>query len=453
MISRKTPPVRSLALLLASAALVFACNDEAGTDQAGVVDAGPRVAPDRLVLPFVVSRQGALQDQGREQARGALVAAQQLNSLGGILGRQVAIEFLEDNSDPATAAGLAGRLTELSPPIVLGPTGSPAAAALRQALPNQLFISPSATSPVLDVAAAGGVPPASMLFRTAPSDTLLAKAIALLASFGDPADPTQPACDTLSIINSDDDYGRPIADRVEQLFKATAKVVSKRTPVPGTLQSPAVYEAVAQGILGIEKSCQLVIAPSEIAADYMRAFRRSQSQIGGDWSAFQTFGANALRTEAFLRASRQDPAVENSPSLAEGIKAVAAESEPEGTNFSAYRSMYQAQFPSDPIGRSANAYDAVIITALALESAGAGADQNKLRVSLENVSKFGTAYGPGKVGEALVELRRGIDIDYVGASGLLDFDNKGQVLADFLVWRVAEGKFVYSSRFVRSELQ
>ncbi|RYZ59740.1 MAG: hypothetical protein EOP08_15215 [Proteobacteria bacterium] len=115
--------------------------------------------------------------------------------------------------------------------------------------------------------------------------------------------------------------------------------------------------------------------------------------------------------------------------------------------------MYQAQFPTDPIGRSANAYDAVIVTALALEAAGSGADQNKLRLSLENVSKFGTAYGPGKVGDALVELRRGIDIDYVGASGLLDFDNKGSVLADFLVWRVAEGKFVYSSRFVRSELQ
>lgn len=379
---------------------------------------------------------------------------QQLNSLGGILGRQLEIEFLEDNSDSATAATLATRLGELAAPIALGPTGSPAAVALRQAAPNQLFMSPSATSPVLDVVAAPGtLPPDSMLFRTAPSDTLLAKALALLTSGGDPAEPTKLGCTSLSIVSSDDDYGRPIADRVEQLFKATAKVVTKRTAIPGSLQSPDIYEGAASSILAVETSCQLVVAASEIAAEYMRAFRRVQSLSNKDWSQFRSFGANALRTDAFLRASRQDPSVETSASLAEGIKTIAAESAPEGTNFSAYRTLYEAQYPNDPIGVSANAYDAVIVTALALEAAGAGADQAKVRTALESVSKLGTAFGPSKIGDALVEIRKGVDIDYVGASGLIDFDNKGQVLSDFLVWKVEQGKFVYSSRFVRSTLQ
>lgn len=447
--------MRALAFLLPVFALIAACSDDGNGNVAGVPDGGPRTPPDRLILPMVVSRQGALEDQGQEQARGAQVAVQQLNSLGGILGRQIELEFLDDNSDPAIAATLAGRITEIASPIVFGPTGSPAAGALRQALPTQLFMSPSATSPVLDTVAAdaGALPPAAMLFRTAPSDTLLAKALALLTSSGDSSDQVKRPCTTLSIINSDDDYGRPIGDRVEQLFKAQALEVKKRSTIPGTLQSPDVYEAIAGGILIAEENCQLVIAPSEIAAEYMRSFRRVAQQTNKDLATFQSFGANTLRTDAFLRASRLDPSVATSESVAEGLRTVAAESEPEGTNFSAYRSMYLAQFPNDPIGASANAYDAVIVSALALEAAGAGADTDKVRSALETVSKLGTAFGPAKIGDALLEIRKGADIDYVGASGLIDFDNKGQVLSDFLVWKINQGQYVYSSRFVRSSLQ
>lgn len=431
---------------------LFACSDAASEGATDGGDGDARSSAEHLVLPFVASQQGALQREGQEQRRGALVAAQQLNSLGGILGRQIEIEFLDDNSDQAGAAALVPRITELAAPIVLGPTGSPAASSLRAALPAQVFISPSATSPVLDEKTDAGV--SAVFFRTAPSDTLLAKGLALLTSGGESnVEGGAQQCSTLAIVNSDDDYGRPIAERVQSLFKLTASSVSKTIPIPGTVQAPDFYEGIAASVLGAEQHCQLIIAPAEIGANYVRAFRKALQNAGKDWSSFQTFGSNALRTDAFLKDSLLDPAVATSANLANDVRMVAADTAPEGPNYSAFRTLFQAQFPNESIGLSANSYDAVMITALALEVAGSGADSTAVSAALLKVSNLGTAYGPAKIVDALAAIRRGEDIDYVGASGSLDFDNQGQVLSDFLVWRVVDGKFVNTSRFARSSVQ
>ena len=416
---------------------------------------GGRTEAQHLVLPYVVSLQGTLQADGQEQRRGALVAAQQLNSLGGILGRQVEVEFLDDTSDPNAAAALAARLTEIGSPLVLGPTGSPAAAALRQSAPGTLFVSPSATSPVLDLQADGGTATDSFFFRTAPSDTLLAKGLALLASSGE-QDVANGAsgCLTLSIIYSDDDYGRPIADRVESLFKLFSRQITAKTPVPGTLQSPDTYAGIARSVASAEKNCQLVVASAEIGASYIRAFgdvEKEFSQI--DFSKFQTFGSNAMRTDGFLKNALVNPADPASGSIADGVILLDAEAQGDTNSFSAFSTMFASLFPNDPVGRSANSYDAVIVSALALEAAGPNADVAAVRTALLNVSKLGEAKNPKAVDSALQSFRAGKDIDYVGASGSLDFDNQGQVLTDFLVWRVRAGKFENTSRYARSAVQ
>lgn len=447
--------VRTLTPLLPLLAFL-ACSDDSPNDTAdGGGGDGGRTNAEQLVLPFVVSQQGTLQSDGQEQRRGALVAVQQLNSLGGILGRQVRLEYLEDNSDPAAAAGLASRLAELAAPVVIGPTGSPAAATLRAAAPNQVFVSASATSPVLDtVAGDAGVAASTIFFRTAASDTLLAKGLTLLLSGGEiSVDGGADGCQSLAIVNSDDDYGRPIADRVAQLLGLTTTQVTKRIPIQGTLAQPEYYAGVANSVLQSEQRCQLVIAPAEIGANYVRSFRQALTTAGKDWASFQTFGSNALRTDAFLKNSLEDPAIPTSTNLADGVRMVAANTQGDLLNFSPFRTLFESQFPGVGPGLSANAYDAVIVTALAMEAAGAGADGPAVTEALLRVSKLGTAYGPKNVGDAIAAIRRGEDVDYVGASGSLDFDNKGQVLSDFLVWRVDSGKFVNTSRFTQSDVQ
>ena len=437
--------MRHFVSALALGALV-GCNDAGADPHADAGTEFTRTPVDKTVIPFVVSLTGTLQGEGAEQRRGALVAQQQLNALGGVLGKPVEIELLDDRSDPEAARELVSAFA--GAPIVLGPTGSPAAVALRNAAPEQLFLSPSATSPVVDEVIA-----ATPFYRTAPSDKLQAKGISLLATT------SEDRCFEMSIVYSDDDYGRPIAENVKLLFSLSNKVVAM-LPVASTLRDSDYYQRIADSVLAAStradgNSCQLVATPATVAAEYLRAFRRSAESVGPPTvlTGFKTYGAGALRTDEFLTASRQDPSNPASASVAEGIQVVAPETEPEGTNYSAYRSLYLAQFPNDPIGRSANAYDAVIVAALALQAAGPDASAAAVQEALLAVSKVGTAYGPGKIVDALLDVRRGADIDYTGATGSLDFDNKGQVLSDVLVWKIESGGFHSVGRYRRSDVQ
>ena len=54
----------------------------------------------------------------------------------------------------------------------------------------------------------------------------------------------------------------------------------------------------------------------------------------------------------------------------------------------------------------------------------------------------GTAFSPAKLADALIALRNGQDIDYDGASGPVNFDDFGEVLANFVVQKVEGAKFV-----------
>src|SRR5690606_40836401 len=89
----------------------------------------------------------------------------------------------------------------------------------------------------------------------------------------------------------------------------------------------------------------------------------------------------------------------------------------------------------------AHTYDAMILIALAIEKAGR-AEGPAIRDALIEV-----ASPPGKqvstFAEAVQAIRNGEDIDYEGASGNVNFDEVGDVLAASAGWEVtADGKIV-----------
>jgi branched-chain amino acid transport system substrate-binding protein len=91
---------------------------------------------------------------------------------------------------------------------------------------------------------------------------------------------------------------------------------------------------------------------------------------------------------------------------------------------------------------AACAYDMVITTALALEAAGADADREKIARSVRQI-----ANPPGKAvasfAEARDALRKGEKINYEGASGPLDFNDKGDVKALFKLSVMKNGKIEF----------
>ena len=94
------------------------------------------------------------------------------------------------------------------------------------------------------------------------------------------------------------------------------------------------------------------------------------------------------------------------------------------------------------------AFDAAVVLALAIEMAGSD-DPVEVRDALRPIANApGEIVGPGDVAKALELVRDGKDINYVGASGEIDFDENGDVVSTMRVWSIQDGKVVDSDIYV-----
>lgn len=85
-------------------------------------------------------------------------------------------------------------------------------------------------------------------------------------------------------------------------------------------------------------------------------------------------------------------------------------------------------------------FDAGLLLALAIEKADAE-DSESIRDALREVANPpGEMIGPNDIRRALELVRSGQEVDYVGASGELDFDGNGDVSGSMEIWQIANGK-------------
>jgi ABC-type branched-subunit amino acid transport system substrate-binding protein len=93
-----------------------------------------------------------------------------------------------------------------------------------------------------------------------------------------------------------------------------------------------------------------------------------------------------------------------------------------------------------------NAYDAVAVIGLAAYAAKTNnlpVNSTTLKDHLRQVANPpGTFIGPGEFELAFDLLKAGKPINYEGASGSVDFDENGDVIAPIEVWRFDDGKIV-----------
>jgi len=106
----------------------------------------------------------------------------------------------------------------------------------------------------------------------------------------------------------------------------------------------------------------------------------------------------------------------------------------------AFNENYTARFVGDtsPGLFASHAYDGLFLIALAMADANTSdVTTAAFKASLRSVSAPpGTVIRPGEWAKALVEIGAGRDIDFVGASGAVNFDSAGEVLSDYEVWGV-----------------
>lgn len=381
---------------------------------------GPGTSPDQTdPLPFdPVSAQyradainiGAI--YGRQARLNALhLATLHVNAAGGVLGRPYNAVGLVGR-DLAEAVAFTQALLDAGIPVLQISGSARVVAATPLLVAHQAVqISDSATSPALTSLADD-----DLVFRTLPSDLYQGQVLAQLAL---DAGKRQ----AVIVFEDGDPYGDGIAQVFSQHFVAGGGSVLGLVRIPAGLTTgfdaylPAIYNPAPDVVLNAMLSETAGAALVNESAPY---------QFRGLTLFPDSIAANPGFLNNIADLNTLVDVVGVSPGLGDD----------RATDYRFFRDAYRAQFDLEAEAFSSTAYDAAIVTALAVEHAGrliggqvpSGA---QIRDSLRAVMNApGVKIGPSRLAEALALVRAGTDIDYSGAYSDTDWDGNGDVIGN-----------------------
>lgn len=421
----------------------------------GTGDQNPAGPP--ITIGATVALTGGLAGNSTAMNGALLTAAQQVNALGGILGRQVQVKTIDDASTPSQALTNAQSLVNFGVSALIGPTGS------QQVLTVEPFITKSklveVSSTATSVQLTGSAAKAGYFFRTVPDDALQAIAVGVFALRGPNADAGGGACHTMDVVHNDDSYGNPLAASLEKYFAANGGTV----PATGDFAVPATaqgnYNSQVAQVLKDLPDCLVLAVYPPTAAQFMHNL--SDALAGGapkGWSSsFFVIGTDGTYDPSLITVGRASASDASSQSWVNGTYGppmygtVALTNDKNRQQYNDLSALYVAEVglgagKTDLDPYTANEYDAVVLTLLAMQAARTTTNGPAIQQAMFDVSRGKTKnanpYGPADLGDAINALKTGGDINYQGASGDVDFDDFGNVVADFLVWEVQGNGFV-----------
>jgi ABC-type branched-subunit amino acid transport system substrate-binding protein len=464
---------RLLALCIVASSVAGGLTGAACSSSSSAPPPVNQTTTDVLNVGVVLSLTGSLNYLGGPEEQGMRTAVAQVNALGGVLGKQLGVVLIDDTTDPNTCTSAFNTVVQQNLVATVGPSGSPEAVAASPVLyqAKVLEISPSASTPQMSDAQ-----PAvdRYFFRTAASHAVQAKAIARWIAKGPPGG---TACKRPAVIYQNDAFGSPLGLGFATDLSLEAgdaggpidagpdadggssggpPVVAVSIPVPNTAATS--YTTQVQQVIASGADCQVLMLFQALGKQYMLDWvKATTGNPTYDPARFTTLGCNALDVDSFIAATRTNPADPQSPTAIEGMYALNFDSNPATPEYGSFKNIHTAKFPltadqTNPPAYTANTYDAVILIALALEKAGTYTDRVKVRDALFAVSRGSESYGPGQVADALAAIRAGKDVKYKGASGDLVFDDFGDVLQDFVVFKVQQGAFSLVEKIKASSL-
>lgn len=183
------------------------------------------------------SHSGDLAPYGIPPKNAVVLAAEQLNQRGGLLGEKVELVILDDACKPGMAANVANKMVAERVVAVIGHICS---GATKAALPIYMsakipVISPSATSPELTLE--GDYP---YFFRTIPHDAMQAMVQAEFVA-------QKLKAKTAAVIHDKGDYGKGLAELVEQeLKKRGVEIVLVEGVTPGAVSYSALVRKIGR---------------------------------------------------------------------------------------------------------------------------------------------------------------------------------------------------------------
>jgi branched-chain amino acid transport system substrate-binding protein len=374
--------------LVALAAVPVACSseDDSLVDDTVADTTTTTVRPDvtgdgRLVIGALLPLTDTL--LGEPMAEAVEIAVRRINTAGGALDQRVQLELADEGSSSATAAAAIQTLLDRDVDAVIGPASSLIALSTLDELVSagKVVCSPTASALALD-----GFPDDDLFFRTVPSDSLQARAIAAAAD--------QTGAQRVTIVYVDDAYGRPFADAVEASLTNEAIAAVERISFAANDDDLADEAAM---LANSDTQVMVLLADGEDGTRFLEALDDS------DTSGLATIIVNdALRNPASpQRIQGLDPELRGK---IVGLAPQAESGDPAE--------------PFDPPGLfAANAYDCANLIALAAVRADSDVPRDIAR-QIGQVSVSGSACET--FAECVDTISSELQIDYNGPSGVTD---------------------------------
>jgi ABC-type branched-subunit amino acid transport system substrate-binding protein len=354
---------------------------------------------------------------GESHERALLQALDDINANGGVDGRSVGLITCDSACDASTAQAAANEVLGATPPVsgILGPLCSGATVPVVEnvlttnGIPT---ISPSASTPSLTDVEDDG-----WFFRTLPSDALQGVIINAIAQ--------REGLQKVFVINRDDAYGNGLREVFLGEFDAaggTSDFIAFDDESPDfaatAIQAAQAFEPEAVFIVGF---------PNDAAAIMQTAINESFDPAMG-W-----LGPDGLRNDDFIANVGND-------AYLEGMRGTIPAS-PTGPQFQTFADRYRELYGEDPGAFAVNIYDGAYLLAMAMELAEDPENRAQVQSELASSLDEGTDIGPESWAELQTAVEDASTVDYVGASGPVDFDENGDVVSNLEEWRITNGAF------------
>lgn len=390
-------------LALVGVLTVASCSADSGNARL----ASPKPAGvDVLKVGLLLDSSGNQSFLNQPQQAAAKLAAEQINLAGGVNGNSV--ELLTALPGASVADQL-NKLTEQKAAVVIGPTDSSKATEATEKLSKTqtVLISPANGATALSKLSSGGY-----YFRTAPTETMQATALAKLAV-------AKAKGGGVAIVHETDDSSSEIAQQTEKALKeqGVQQVTSIAADDAAAAANTARESAAASTIVIARQRSQQILAElgnAKISASGLILDDGATASYGAGLALGTLDGAQGLLPGVFPTATFQEELLKVDPTL-------------------------------KSLNYAAESYDAVVLAALAAirakDSSGPSIASRLIEVSGGSVAGSSAAGTKCKqLDECFALLSQNKPIDYDGLSGPVDFTEQGDIgVASYVLYRYGAG--------------
>lgn len=394
----------------------------------GEGDGGETKKKDTIKIGTIVPLSGDLSSFGDEMLKSLILATEDINKAGGILGKEAEIIHCDDGTTPQGAKNCFDKLVSQGIMFIVGTATSPAlingvcGGAENKSCPavtskRVLLVSPSATSPLISELNDGGY-----IWRTVPSDALQGKVLADHVH--------NSGIKKVSVIYRDDPYGAKLAEAFKKDFESRGGEIlgyvgysteEKKEGFSGEINK--LYErGDPEGIV--------IISFAEDGVNILKGLETYIKQ--NQKSKPPLFGVDGNKDKNI-----------SSIEFSRGMSGTAPKAPSDDPDYQKFSEAYKRRFGTPPGVFVEGVYDSFFIIALGIEAVGEY-NPEKVKDVLVDLTNSGEKVGPPVSGDwkkVVEKVKSGVDVDYKGVSGELDFDSNGDVKGGtYEIWRIQTNK-------------